>query len=122
MGIHGRSAPVQHLAPRHRHRSHLRGHHRGGSGGERVSDEDVSDGEVHAHRAQPVPVQPGSGRRAAAADLRPGGRQPLPGGRVALWPRRVQTDPVYPAHLGGGLRVHAHRSLRRPVLLFHYYC
>lgn len=75
----GLGAAVQHLAARHRHRRHLRCHHRRGPGGERVPDEDVSGGQVHAHRAQLVPLQPRSGGRAAPADLRPGGRQPLSG-------------------------------------------
>lgn len=72
----------------------------------------MSVGEVHADGAQLVPVQSGSGRPAASGDLRPGGCQPVPGGPVALRPRRVQTDPVHSAHLGGSLRVHAHCSLR----------
>lgn len=109
-------AAIQHLAARHRYRRSLRCHHLRGSGGERVSDEDVSVGQVHAHRAQLVPLQPGSGRRAAPADLRPGGRQPLPGRRVALWPRWLQIDPVHSADLGGGVRVHSDRSLRRSVI------
>lgn len=75
----------------------------------------MSDGEVHADGAQLVPVQSGSGGRAAAGHLRPGGREPLPGGRVAVRPRGVQVDPVHPAHLGGSLRVHPHCALRGPV-------
>lgn len=106
------AAPVPYLAPWHRDRCCLRDHHFRGSGGECHVNEDVSDGEVHAHGAQLVPIQPGSGGRAAAADLRPGGRQPVPGGRVAVWPRWMQTDPVHPAQLGGSLRVHPHCSLR----------
>lgn len=112
LGLHGRAGPVRRLAPRHRDRRCLRTHHCRGSGGKCHSDEDLSVGEVHAHRAKPVPVQSGSGGPAAAGDLRAGGRQPLPGGRVAVRPRRMQTDPVHPAHLGGRLRVHPHRSLR----------
>ena len=116
MGLVGEPPRLQHLAARGRHRGGVRGHHRGGSGGERDSDEDVSVGEVHADGAQLVPVQSGSGGRAAAADVRAGGRLPLPGGRVALRPRWMQTDPVHSAHVGGGVGVHAHGSVRRPVL------
>lgn len=112
----GLGAAIQHLAARHRHRRRLRCHHLCGSGGERVPDEDVSVGQVHAHRAKLVSHQLGSGGRAAPRDLRPGGRQPLPGGRVALWPRWLQVDPVHSAHLGGGVRVHSDRTVRRPVI------
>lgn len=94
------------MAARHRYRCRLRDHHRLGSGRECHSDEDVSAGEVDAHCAQPVSVQPGSGGPVAAGDLRPRGRKPLPGGRVVVRARRLQVDPLHPAHLSGGLRVH----------------
>lgn len=111
-GLQSGAAPVQHLASWHRSRCYLWDHHRRGSGWKCHFNEDVLVGEVHADRAQPVPVQPGSGRPAAAGHLRSGGRQSLPGGRVALWPRGMQDDPVHPAHLGGGVRVHPHCPVR----------
>lgn len=117
LGPHREPAPVQHLAPGDRNRCCVRTHHRRRSGGKRNSNENVSVGEVHADRAQLVPVQSGSGGPAAPGDLRPGGCQPLPGGPVAVRPRRLQTDPVHSAHLGGSLRVHTHGSLRGQVLL-----
>lgn len=72
----------------------------------------MSSGEVHAYGAKLVLVQPGSGGPAAASDLRPGGRQQIPGGRVALRPGWMQTHPVHPAHLGGSVRFHPYCSLR----------
>lgn len=115
LGSRPGAAPVHHLDPRRRHRRGLRAHHHRGSGGERDFDEDVSAGEVDAHGAQLVPVQPGSGGPAAAGHVRPGGRQPVPAGRVDVRPARLQADPFHPAQLGGGVRVHPDCALRGPV-------
>lgn len=99
------------LAPGDRDRRALWAPHRGGCRRERDSDEDLPAGQVHAHRAQLVPVQPGHGRRAAAAHLRAGGRQPLPGGRVAVRAGRMQTDPLHPADVCGSVCVHPDRAV-----------
>lgn len=99
------------LATGDRHRRGLRDPDCGGGRRERDFGEDLPAGEVHAHRAKLVPVQPRRGGRAAAAHLRAGGRQPLPGGRVAVRAGWMQTDPLHPADVCGSVRVHPDRSV-----------